>query len=186
MLLSRLLPGVALVAGLALAAAPAQAVNMITMQTSATTVNLGDTFTVQIGFDFDDPTFGGGIDLSFDTDAFEIVSFEFDDEIDTDPAFSVRPGEVAAAPRLLAFGNFNPIDGTRKVGNLVLRALLPAVQKLISGEVNDRPAGPFIGEEGGPLEVAILGTEVTVIPEPGTLVLLGAGLAGLGIVRRRS
>jgi hypothetical protein len=37
---------------------------------------------------------------------------------------------------------------------------------------------------GGPLMTAA-GLQVTVVPEPGTLVLLGAGLAGLSLLRRR-
>lgn len=153
--------------------------------------NLGDEIDVEIRFDFgDERTFGGGVDVDFDTSLVELVSFQLDARWGFNPgnpeaSFSRPLGFFNSNPRALAFGDFNPFNGQGVVGLMKLRAIGEG-DGWVDMDVNDFPAGPFITEEIEELWVDFEGAEFSIIPEPGTMLLVGAGLLGLAVTRRRA
>ncbi len=159
---------------------------------SAQCFNLNDDITVDLHFVTDVATFGGGIVVNFDTALVSLQSFALDPSWGFDPgdptgSFS-RPLGFFSDPNLLAIGELNPFSGDRKIGTLVLRAIAPGDGLVTpaagSANAQQNPAGPILDSNGGTLAVTFEGAAFSVIPEPGTALLLAAGVAGLAATRR--
>lgn len=100
---------------------------------------------------------------------------------------AAQPGDPASIIRSVQYGGINPLDSrqaTSAAGILVTRLTFTAAN---AGIVN---IATFLaqGDNGATGDTFAIGTgvQVTVIPEPGTVVLMGLGLAGLGLAGRRS
>ena len=100
---------------------------------------------------------------------------------------AAQPGDPASIIRSVQYGGLAPLDpfqATLPAGVLVTRLLFTANN---AGIVN---LATFLaqGDSGavGDAFQAGTGVQVTVVPEPGTVVLMGLGLAGLGLAGRRS
>jgi hypothetical protein len=174
-----------------LAAASARGANLISFGApGVTTVGKDQLLDIAVGFDFGDLTLGGGFDLDFSSSVFAFKSFQFDPTLGDDPAFRAKPADDASAgPFTIAFGSFSGLTGVRPVGNLELLAkealTLGTGSLVLSALDNVTPSGPFVDALGGTLSVQYNGLVGTVVPEPGTLLLVCAGLAGIGLARRR-
>ena len=101
---------------------------------------------------------------------------------------AAQPGDPGSIIRTVQYGGLSPLDpfqATSAAGVLVTRLLFTAGQTV--GVVN---VTPFLaqGDSGatGDTFQAGTGVQITVVPEPGTVVLMGLGLAGLGLAGRRS
>lgn len=152
-------------------------------------VQQGQVLDVAVRFDFDDLTLGGGFDLDFSVDLFSFKQFEFDLNLGDDPAFRSKPtNNQASGPYTIAFGSFAGLTGIKTVGILQLLAkqdlALGSGPVLVSASDNTLPSGPFVDELGAPLAVQYVGLRGSVVPEPGTALLLGVGLAALSVRKR--
>lgn len=184
---ARTFAGIALAAALVIQAGAASAANIIAIRTADGSVRPGDVLELEFDFDFDDSTLGGGFNLLLPA-GLSFKSFDFDAGLGRDPAFDFRP---SAQRLLIAFGNFNGITGQKKIGKLLLDVTAPFDLStepngapVIDAELDQALAGPFVGDVGAlPVDFAPL---FNVVPEPGTLLLVAAGLAGFGAVRRRT
>jgi len=154
----------------------------------------GDDIQAQLRFSFPDlKSFGGGFDVNFDDALASVESFNLDPMWGFDPAqptnsFSRPLGFFTVDPHLVAVGQFTPFGGDGVIGTLDLKAnalgdgsVTPAAG---SDSVTQNPAGSFIDEHGGVLPVTFQGAAFSIVPEPGTLLLVAAGMAGLAAHRR--
>ena len=83
---------------------------------------------------------------------------------------------------------FDVESGEYVVGQILLTGLAPGfVQFVSTGFVElENIAGDFIGEDVSEINFNLPGLIEVTVPEPSALVLLGASLAGLAFLRRRS
>ena len=81
----------------------------------------------------------------------------------------------------------DPLEGA-EYARLDVFDLMPFIAYLDGADaITVEVAIPYIGEDGWSLDYSLLEIEGTPapIPEPATMLLLGTGLAGLGVFRRR-
>lgn len=151
----------------------------------------GDTVSFDLLYDFSaDPTLGGGIDFTWDPSVLSYAGLSFlCGPPDCDPGFH-NPGDSSTAGSLLSFavGNFNGIAGPLVVATLdfMIDAAAAAGVTTLTMADTTGVAGPFVSATTfAPQQVDYFGAEIEV-PEPATLALLGIGLFGLGLRRRRN
>lgn len=154
-----------------------------------TSVQQGQLLNVTVGFDFADLTLGGGFDLDFSASLFAFKKFDFDLNLGDDPAFRSKPADnQSSGPFTIAFGNFSGLTGVKTVGILQLLSMqdliLGAGPVLVSGRDNTLPTGPFVDGSGGTLPVQYAGLRGSAVPEPGTALFVGMGLAAIAAARR--
>jgi hypothetical protein len=161
--------------------------NTITITPAASTVNLGDNFTLRVLMDFTDTTVGGGITLntsSSDGGAITLMSIIMDPvgDLGDDPDFRC-PGSLVITcppdPNFLSFGNFSGITGQHTIADLLFKATSVGVVDAFFNITN-----PFSDTSGGALSVNLVGA-MTIVPEPGTFSMLSLGLLGLSYAGRR-
>jgi len=82
----------------------------------------------------------------------------------------------------LAFGTFDGLSGDRTVATVTLDTL---AESFGATTIDLIATNAFADEAGSPLPVALVGTSVRVVPEPGAVGLLGTALGVVGLAVRR-
>jgi len=189
-----------IVGAILLASATVAPAATITLDPAAETVAVGQTFEVRlVGRDFTagaGGTFGGGVTVSWDPallalEAYDTSVFGGDQllaDSNTNTVIDAGAGEL----RDLSVASFfvGVADADFDVAVLRFTALAPGVSS-ISTRIGLFTSGfPNVwtdADEFAPIDVAPAfgGGSVTVVPEPGTALLMAIGLAGLSSVRRQ-
>jgi len=152
--------------------------------TGPDTAQPGSTLEIMLEMAFLDPTLGGGVNIIFDEGLVQLSSIAFDDSLGDDPDFRC-PGAVICPTgdsTFISFGSFVGLDSERTVASIFFDVL--ADSRGVA-EFSLAAASPFSDEVGSALDVRLGTTQVTIVPEPGTALLLGLGLIGLAGGNRR-
>jgi hypothetical protein len=181
---------VLLLAGL-LSTRPAGAAALLEIQPSATTVALGETFSIELRADLGLPVLAFGFDLHWDDDRLDYLgpavfapgwmqlanamgapAEPFPELARVDLGALATPSAAAGLNLLLATLSFR----ARSLGSAHLElSITPA----------DLTEGFALLTPGSFDTFALAGAQVSVVPEPHTALLLAAGLFGLGVRFRR-
>ena len=148
------------------------------VQPSSFVVLPGDTLTVEVRGDLPSPIVGFGFDLLFDPALFVAVG---PPTIGSDWAPASTPDGDGLAGLAFPVG----VSGSDNLlATVVLQALAPGSTALDIGFTAGDLTEGFAREGSGFDSVSVVAALVTVVPEPGTALLFGLGLAGFAAVRR--
>jgi hypothetical protein len=170
---------------------PAGAAALVRLVPTEASIGVGDILMLELRADLSNPVSAFGLDVHWDAAAFDYVS----------PALFgagwVRLSELEGTPAApfpaLALLNLGAVAIPGPVlGNDLLLATLSFEAKQaglhalhLSIDPTDLTEGFALPTPGSFDPVTLVGTEVTIVPEPAAALLLGAGLLALGALRRR-
>lgn len=158
---------------------------------SSAQINLSEgTATLELFMDFrDNPTVGGGIDLTV-TGAVSLLEFLPSDYFKgigpspvPDPAFTGFGSDNADGDLEIHFGNFSGLTGVNKLGDLVLSLNSVGAGDLAIGF--NTFYGGFFGTNGFGQDVSLFGASLQVVPVPAAAWLFVSALGVLGVARVR-
>ena len=162
--------------------------NQITLTPVSPSIGVGGSIEIILGMSFDDPTQGGGLEITFspppdlNSPVSPFASFVFDAGLGDSPSFQVDPlDDSFDMPLEIGFGVLfePPLVGNLTIGMLTFRAMEPG-DFVVEAWPSLLFPGPFFAPGGGAeLDVLFGSTVVAVLPEPSTAALLGFGLVGL-------
>ncbi len=150
---------------------------------SASVVNVGETFTVDLVADIPDPVLGWGLDVTFNPAILSQVGV----------LIANPPWDAGFAPdgdELVGLAFPLPIAGDDiRLATLTFRAIAPGLSALVASlTADDQTEGfplAFPASPGSFAEVSFIDGSVNIIPVPATLALISLGLAVLGFERHR-
>jgi hypothetical protein len=187
-------------------ATTASAINLYMGAPSATSLNIGDTFTIQFRMDTEGETQITSVFASVITDENVLafvsgtspgtILFNFSTYVGlakaSDPVNGV-PGDDAGRVRAASFVTANPA-GSGVSGPPAGTLLATLTFQAVGAGVTDVSPLLVLGDDEMTIaQISVTGSvtttpgaTITVVPEPGTALLMGLGLAGLGIAGRRN
>lgn len=175
--------------GMAALAQPARADLEIQLGASQTQVAIGEIVDVALDFDADETVLGGGFQVDFDPNLFEVVDFAFSRGLGDQSQYRCGIGVNECVSRggghrvPVGFGHFDGLSGQRAIGLLRLRALAPGTTDVEI--VPYTRTGEFVDLAGDPVDTSSNRLGLTVVPEPGLATLLAGGVPGLVFLGRR-
>ena len=189
------------------AASPAQGVNFY-LSPNTTTVNVGDTFWVDIGFNNDDDVLLNGVVVTFSYDESYLELLDTDEDNLSDsgsgpgginimdanhfPGWDTSLEMIAnrqenwmsdypyAIHYEVMYGNNAARDGIFGRAYFKPLKVTPSPTHLVFGSYYGQPEGLYIDSTYEEIGVTgNVGASLTIIPEPGTMFLMGTGLVSL-------
>lgn len=167
----------------------------LSVSQSFQTVPVGDIFDVQVGiaFSFDETLSTYDINITFNPQVLSFYSVKFGDQILGDqldlfglganPTFA---GEIS--PGVLNIFELS-LDSSADIEALQAGAFILATisfEALANGVSDITPLYNYLGDANGdPLDIGIFSATVEVVPEPSPWMLLGVGLLGIILKRKR-
>lgn len=161
-------------------AAQAQSVSVVQPHTD---VSVGESFSVALqATGFPDKIFGGGYNIAFDPGILKLDSIL----IPASWEFARSTGLLDEASGTVSDVYFNTFTAPIKGDFLTATLNFTAIGKGTSAiTLSESASFPFGDEFGNAVTVSYSGGTVTAVPEPGSIVLLLAGVACVGWMGRR-
>lgn len=171
-------------------ALPAQAVPILSLSTSATTVNVGDSIVLSVdisGLGATEALSAYDLEIGFDTGVLAFVSASFQGFLGTSSstAFSVAAGAQALEVSLLSAAT---LLATQPGSGVLVDVVLQATGVGTTGINFITPSANLLDQNANALAGSFLPLDgsIEVVPEPATVALIGGGLLlMLGVARRR-
>ncbi len=167
------------------AALPAQALNRIDLAIGDTVPSPGDDVVeIAMSMNFDDPTLGGRIGISYDSTALTFLSFAFDSTFTGNFALLEPAAGSVENPLIVGAAWFfvAPPIGPAPIGSFLFQRLDPTAPTTLASE-----AVPLFGfasqTSTDDLAVDFGSLTIPAVPEPSTALLLMGGLATLSAAR---
>lgn len=174
----------------------AQAITLSFIPSSQDVV-LGDPVSVEVAIaelgDFSPPSLGAfDIDISWDSTILSFSSVVYGDPLLGDQLDLFGLGSITSTTpssgsvNLFELSLDSPFDlDTLQAGSFTLATLTFNTLSLGTTPLGIPIINALGDAWGDPLFAGVEGASINVVPEPSTLLLMGAGLAGIGIMRKR-
>lgn len=154
---------------------------IITLDPASQDIQEGDQLSLNVLYDTEgENTSGGAFSVSFDTNAFDFVSVEFDSTLQDDPGFRIFPTSVNNNAFDLSFGSATGIQGS---GNAITIKFQSKQEGLFDFTLGNSTEGRDAFLEG--VSYVNAQAQVNAVPLPGAAWLLLSGFASLGLITRR-
>lgn len=144
-------------------------------------IQVGDQLSLDVLYNTEGAaTTGGAFSVTFDNNAFDFLSADFDSTLADDEALRISPNSVNSNSFDLGFGTFSTIQGSGKAITLTFQAKQEGLFDFTLGDSIAR-RDPF------PEDVSYVNAQaqVNAVPLPGAAWLLLSGFASLGFMTRR-
>jgi hypothetical protein len=166
-------------------AGPAAAQVEVRVEAPGSPVALGSSFDVEIFANvMGDPVLAWGLDLDVVPALLSLQGSPVIDGVWNVPV-TAPDGDGLAGAYFPPVGQ-SGLQGDLRLATLTFQAIAPGLASLdLSATASDLTEGFALDPSGFELDVAFLSAVVSIVPEPGTALLLGFGLAGLSVLARR-
>lgn len=154
---------------------------IISLDPGSQEIQEGDQLSLDILYDTEGAATAGGVfSVTFDNNAFDFLTADFDSTLADDEALRISPTSVISNSFDLGFGNFSTIQGSGKAITLTFQSKQEGLFDFTLGNSTE-------GRDAFLESVSYVNAQaqVNAVPLPGAAWLLLSGFASLGLITRR-